>query len=367
MGTATGSSGFTWASPGACGSPVMRRMIPIFAAALIIWAVAAGCVKHAEPLRPRADLFWPKPPETKRIEFVDTISGPEDAGIAPGVFKKLVDYIGGRPGASIVSPYGVSSDADGRLYVVDTFLKKVHVFDAKGNRYSSFSPAQSLPASPVDIAIDDGGRIYVTDSKDAVVRIFKDRGDTFVAELGRDVFKRPTGIAVNKQTSELLVVDTLLSRVFRYDLKTLSPKGSFGGSGSQNGRLHYPTHICTSPTGDIIVSDSLNARVQVFSRTGAFQTAFGRMGDAPGTFARPKGVAADSDGNLYVVDALFDNVQMFDPKGRLLMAFGNHGSGSGEFWLPTGIYIDQNDYIYVSDSSNKRIQVFKYLKEDALK
>lgn len=315
---------------------------------------------------PRPDIFWPNPPEIKRIQFLNAISGPGDLNINPGLLTKIFRYIAGTSEASIVAPYGVSLDADGRLYVVDTFLHCVHVFDAKGNKYSTFPADRTTLASPVDIAIDDqSGFIYVTDSKQKVVKAFNDHGKKIVTEFGKNTFERPTGIAVNHSTSELLVVDTLQSKVFRYDLASLTQKGTFGGNGNGNGQFHYPTHIFVTSAGDIIVSDSLNFRVQVFSPEGMFMNTFGGMGQMPGTFSRPKGVAADSDGNIYVVDALFDNVQMFDKNGRLLMAFGGHGNGYGELWLPTAIFIDKNDVIYVSDSSNKRVQVFQYLKSDA--
>lgn len=324
----------------------------------------SGCARHIVSPAPHPEIVWPKPPDVARIAFVGTVSKPADFGIHPGVLKKFVDYIGGKQEASIVLPYGVATDAQGRLYVVDTYLRRVHVFDTKENRYYSFPSDNTMLACPIGIAIDSNGLIYVTDSKSGVVDIFEDHGRKFVGELGRGILKRPTGIAVNPKTSELLVVDTLQSEVFRFDLFSRSLTGSFGGDGAADGRFHYPTNIFVTSTGRIIVSDSLNFRVQVFSPEGRFLFKFGRMGDLHGTFSRPKGVAADSDGNIYVVDALFDNVQVFDKTGRLLMAFGNHGTGYGQFWLPTGIYIDKSDRIYVSDSSNHRVEIFKYLKED---
>jgi DNA-binding beta-propeller fold protein YncE len=250
--------------------------------------------------------------------------------------------------------------------VVDTFLRRIHVFDPAGNRYSFFPEDRTLLVSPIDIAIDHDGTIYVTDSKNALVYLFNDHGDKFLTTIGRGIFKRPTGIAVNEKTSELLVVDTLRSKVFRFDLASRSLKGSFGSDGATDGMFHYPTNIFVTSTGEIIVSDALNFRVQVFSPQGRFRFAVGGMGDVPGTFSRPKGVAADSDGNIYVVDGLFDNVQVFDKRGRLLMAFGDHGTGYGDFWLPTGIDIDRNDRIYVSDSSNRRVQIFQYLKKNMI-
>jgi DNA-binding beta-propeller fold protein YncE len=339
-----------------------RYIIPVaFTAAICL--VMSGCARHADVSGVRPDIFWPNPPEVKRIEFVKAVSKPEDLNIRPGILKRLVSYIVGRAAASIVSPYGISTDSQGRLYVVDTFLKRIHVFDVAGNQYFFFPADRTMLASPVGIAIDQGGIVYITDSKRGVVYLFKDNGKKFLSTIGRGIFERPTGIAVNPKTWELLVVDTLQSRVFRFDLSNRLPKGSFGADGATEGLFHYPTNISVTLNGDIIVSDALNFRVQVFSPEGRFLFTFGRMGDAPGTFSRPKGVAADSDGNMYVVDALFDNIQVFDKRGRLLMAFGEHGRGYGDFWLPTGIYIDNNDLIYVSDSSNRRVQIFRYLKE----
>ena len=338
-----------------------------FVWAAVLGLSVGGCTRRVQPPVVRPEIFWPPPPEVKRVEFVKAVSTPADVNIRPGIWKRLVRYIAGRGAASLVSPYGIATDARGRLYVVDTFLKRIHVFDATGNQYYSFPEDDPVLASPIAIAIDKEDRIYVTDSKKGVVCIFKDGGKEFLTAFGDGIFKRPTGIAVNPESAELLVVDTLQSRVYRFDTSDRRLKGSFGTDGAAEGMFHYPTNISATGTGDIIVSDALNFRVQVFSSQGQFLFAIGRMGNMPGSFSRPKGVASDSDGHIYVVDALFDNIQVFDRMGRVLMAFGDHGTAYGSFWLPTGLYIDKNDLIYVSDSSNRRVQIFRYLKEDKAK
>lgn len=344
-----------------------QRNLLIIACLLLLCLALGGCFKQSGNDGPEHDIFWPKPPETKRIQFVSAVSKPADLNIHAGFFKQFADYIAGRPEASIVSPYGVATDAEGRIYVADKYLKKVHVFNAAGNDYFSFPADSGRLALPVDIAVDEDGLVYITDAKAGVVKIFTDTGKGSVSELGGESFERPTGIAINRETSELLVVDTLKSKVFRYDRSSRELKGSFGGKGGSEGAFNHPTHICVAPSGRIIVSDSLNFRVQVFSPKGEFLHKFGQMGHGPGSFSRPKGVAADSDGNIYVVDTLFDNIQVFSKEGRLLMAFGDHGTEYGQFWLPNSIHISAQDVIYVSDSSNKRVQVFNYLKEDDVK
>jgi DNA-binding beta-propeller fold protein YncE len=328
--------------------------------------LAGGCYKQAaEQREPLPEIVWPQSPEKPRIRFVNVVSRPEDLQLKRSSFRRFLDYLTGKPKRTMVAPYGVATDAAGRLFVVDTALKTVHVFDVSDVTYYKFSTKDSALVSPIDIAIDDErGFIYVSDSGQKVVKIFKDRGNVFVGEIGKGVLERPTGLAVNEKTSELLVVDTLSASILRYDLNNRLFKGILGENASKDNKFHFPTNIYVTKDGMILVTDSLNFRVQVFSREGHFLRMIGSEGAQAGYFTRPRGVAADSEGNIYVVDALFDNIQIFDVQGRLLMVFGTHGQGYGEFWLPTGIFVDKNDTIYVSDSYNKRVQIFEYLKGD---
>jgi DNA-binding beta-propeller fold protein YncE len=341
---------------------IMRNLVIILV--LIFLLEPAACVKDTHIAKePFPEIVWPKPPEIPRIRFVAAVSKPQDLQIRPGVFRRIFDYLIGKTEVPMVAPYGLETDSAKRLYVVDTFLRAVHVFDVKGSTYYSFPSDRANLVSPIDIAIENvRGNIYVSDSKEGVVKVFKDAGKSFTGEIGKGILGRPTGIAVNQKTSELLVVDTLNATIFRFGLADHQFKGKFGGKGKGEGELNFPTHIYVGNDGIIFASDSLNFRIQAFTPEGKFLRTFGSIGTGPGHFSRPKGVAVDSDGNVYVVDGLFDNVQIFDRKSRLLMAFGRSGDGYGEFWLPTGIFIDQNDRIYISDSYNKRVQIFQYLK-----
>lgn len=341
----------------------IHRIFAILLAGILFLATQA-CVKDT-PITPETgpDIVWPPAPEIPRIRFVAAVSQPQDLQIRPGVFKRLFDYLIGKTEVPMVAPYGVETDSAGRLYVVDTFLRTVHVFDVKGGAYYLFPSEPANLVSPIDIAIENtNGRIYISDSQTGVVKVFQDAGQKFAGEIGKGILARPTGMAVNEKTAELLVVDTLQAAVFRFNLADRQLTGKFGGSGRAPGRFNFPTNIFVDRDGLIFVADSLNFRIQEFTPAGEFRREFGSIGNSPGHFSRPKGVAVDSDGNIYVVDGLFDNVQIFDRNARLLMDFGRPGSGYGEFWLPTGIFIDSGDRIYVSDTYNKRVQIFQYLK-----
>ncbi len=350
-------------------SKKIRGPIAFTSAIMFLMIFAYGCFKgpiegmEKKKKEQTPYLVWPKRPDIPRIQFLYSITGPKDLQSKGGFIRSISGLFRKKNQEPIVRPYGVEADREGRLYVVDSFRKRVHVFDFNKKKYYYFPRKETILTSPIDIAIDNSsGRVYVTDSKEGVVKRFKNFGKKYAGEIGRGVIDRPTGIAINKTTSELLVVDTLNANIIRYSLSDNHLIGVVGREGDEEGKFHYPTDIYVSEDGLVLINDSLNFRVQVLSPELKFLREFGNPGDAPGYFSRPKGVATDSEGNIYVVDALFDNVQVFDPEGRLLMDFGGPGHEYGEFWLPSGIYIDESDKIYIADSFNKRVQVFQYLK-----
>ncbi len=344
----------------------ISKCLTIFILTVTIILGIGGCNREIDKAHPpRPDIVWPPAPEIPRIRFINAVSKPQDIQIRRSAFKKIFDYLSGKTAVSMIAPYSVETDAAGRLYTVDTFMRTVLVFDVIDNAYYPFSSDETKLVSPIDLAIDEKkGTIFVSDSHAGVVKIYRNHGKKWVGEIGKGVLQRPTGIAVNPTTSELIVVDTKLANIFRYDLNDHQLKGKFGSRGSTDSQFNYPTNVYIAGNGNIFVTDALNFRIQIFSAKGKFLKKFGSAGDNPGYFARPRGVAVDSDGNIYIVDGLFDNIQIFDKDFRLLMAFGGPGSGYGQFWLPAGIYIDPNDTIYVSDTYNKRVQIFQYLKGD---
>jgi DNA-binding beta-propeller fold protein YncE len=344
-----------------------QRLWVIVIYTLVIASLSSigGCGRQRINSESQVALVWPSPPEVPRIRFVKTVHHPTDLDIHENIFVRFVNYLRGKKEISIVSPYGVNMDKEGRFYVVDTYLKQAHVFDLSDNSHHYFPGKGESLLSPIDIAIDDiRGRIYLSDSKKGIVYIYSKDKLEQRGEIKFSGISRPTGLSINSITKELLVVDSEKSKIFRIGLKDHNMKGIIGGEGAEEGMFHAPTHIFTTPDGRIYVSDSLNFRVQIFSPHGEFIRSIGVAGDSPGTFSRPKGVAVDSDGNIYVVDALFDNIQVFDKDGRLLLAFGGPGHDFGKFWLPSGIYIDKDDYIFISDTYNRRVQVFQYLTRE---
>ena len=301
--------------------------------------------------------------DSKKIVWINEISSSTIKPNDKSIFESLKDIIFGEISVNISKPFS--------LYVQD--LQNIVILDqenrgilniAKTKKGYSIKDVIETGKYPSLISVTDylDNQLLFTDSqKNKIYRldIKENKITPFVVE--EDLI-RPTGIAFNRKTSTIWVVET-----GRHCVTMLNKEGKMlrhiGKRGVDAGDFNYPTFIWISKEGLVYVVDSMNFRIQIFNADGSFRTVFGKAGDASGYFGRPKGIATDSFGNIYVVDALFHTVQVFDEQGNLLTYFGGPGHNKGEFWIPEGIFIDKENKIYVADSYNSRIQIYQLVSQ----
>jgi DNA-binding beta-propeller fold protein YncE len=338
--------------------------IRLYVLSFLAGAVCAGCSSPRGELFPPLErrLVWPESPEKARIKYVGILSTEADLKKEISWSESLGELIFGKKDIGVLlGPYAVVADEEGRLFVADAAGGLIHVFDLNTREYRQFSSLADgeVLLMPVAFACVNN-HLYVADSMLHKICVFDRRGK-FVFSFGQDRLKRPCGIAYSRLKELIYVSDSVTHTISVFD-----NKGEFeyniGSRGLGPGQFNFPTHLWVDGSGLLYVSDTLNYRVQVFSRDGTFLRMFGSHGDRPGSFAHPCGIATDSFGHIYVTDRQFENIQIFDSDGRTLMAFGEEGGELGQFWLPAGLFIDNLDRIYVADSFNKRIQVFELLE-----
>ena len=332
---------------------------------LVLLSLGTGCSSHNGELFFPPDVLsvWPEPPEKPRIRYVGTISTEADLKKEVSWSQGLGELLFGKKKIGVLlAPYAIAIDQGGRLFVTDTAGAVVHAFDLNTRAYKHFAvlAGQEKLLKPVGLTIADNW-IYVVDSVLRKVCVFDKNGE-FLFSFGSERFTRPSGIAYWQGDRTVYVVDTA-----RHTVDVFTKSGKFirqiGSRGLDPGMFNFPTHLWIDKSGKLYVSDTLNYRIQIFTSQGQFLKMFGQQGDRPGNFAHPCGVATDSLGNIYVTDRQFENVQLFDQQGQILMALGGEGTQAGQFWLPAGIFIDYDNRIYVADSFNKRIQIFKLLEQ----
>jgi DNA-binding beta-propeller fold protein YncE len=299
----------------------------------------------------------------RRLEFVRSFASEQEVKIKRSFWSRVVDLVVGSADLHrMVRPYDIATDSQGRVIVTDPGAELVHIFDFAKQKYHKLEGSgKENFKSPIGVAVDANDNIYVADSELGKVFVFDARGKFrhyMGVTKGEAYFKRPTGLAVDSARNRLYVTDTLRHAVYTLDLEG-HVLGYFGKPGDGEGEFNFPTEIIVH-NDELIVVDAMNFRVQVFDRQGGYRGQFGHLGTETGSMFRSKGLAVDSEGDFYLADAFLDVVQVFNRQGELLYYFGQQGNGAAEFQLPTGVCIDRQDNVYVVDSFNARVEVFQY-------
>ncbi len=117
----------------------------------------------------------------------------------PGKNHTLVD-----PG-QFAMPTNVAVDADGNLYVSDTYNNRIEIFDADGNFIRQFGKAGDRPGTfmrPKGIAIDVDGHVWVADAVQDRVQCFTPEGDLLIWMGGHGTlpgqFRTLAGLYIDK-------------------------------------------------------------------------------------------------------------------------------------------------------------------------
>ncbi len=359
-------------------APCLRMGVSLAFISTFVFLLAACAT--LEPSKAEVERYWPGPPDPPRISYVKGFSTPHDLGKKRTWLLMTAQFLFGEgKEPHMLRPYAVATDRNGRIYVADTGLQVVHLYDFDGKSYEQIfwiQRGQSRLMSPVGVAVDEESRVYVSDSK--LNRIFvyspEERfwpvrffsgGSPRQLELIRIIgepgqFQRLGGLTFNAKNKLIYAVDSAGHRVVAFNAAGEQVL-NIGKRGAGDGEFNFPSHITSDSGGYLYVTDSMNFRVQIFDQNGEFVSKLGHLGNTLGTFSKPKGVAVDSEGHIYVVDGIYDTVQIFDRQGRILMNFGQAGEKEGDFWLPNGITIDHRDQIYIADTYNQRVQVFQFL------
>ena len=103
----------------------------------------------------------------------------------------------------------------------------------------------------------------------------------------------------------------------------------------------------------ILVVDSCNHCLQVFSAEGAFIASVGIKGSQALQFNHPRDVAVDHNGNVFITDSGNHRIQVLNADLTYSHCFGSNGAHPGDFNCPSGIAVDSDGAIYVTDRGDR--------------
>ncbi len=115
--------------------------------------------------------------------------------------------------------------------------------------------------------------------------------------------------------------------------------------------------MAVDKSSNIMLVDTHNHCIVVFSRDGELIITLGSMGSGQLNFLFPQDVAFNSNNSCYYVVDLNNRVQILHPDLSFYRFFGSYGSGSNQFNTPHGISCDDSGNVYIADTNNHRIVV----------
>jgi len=307
---------------------LLRALLASFAG---MW-LFAGCASQRGGPPP---AFYPPSPAPPRVQYLRSYSGSDDLHTRDAFLTFLI----GKPAPDrIGKPYGLAM-WDSKIYVCDTQLNAIRVFDLKKQRIGMFAPSGGgALKKPLNISIDHDGTTYVADTVRGQVIIYRSNGEC-LAVIGGPKEMKPVDVALS--SDRFMVSDMKNHQVKVFDKTTHALLFAVPREPQNDSeKLFAPANVAVGPDGSIYVSDMGAFRVQKYDAMGKYLVTLGRHGDMPGEFARPKGVAVSKSGYVFAVDAAAQSVQVFDQAGKLLMFFGEVGGSQYPLNLPAKVIID---------------------------
>ncbi|OXB53614.1 hypothetical protein ASZ78_007583, partial [Callipepla squamata] len=156
---------------------------------------------------------------------------------------------------------------------------------------------QHIKGSPFKLKVVRSADVSPT--TEGVKRRVKSPGSGHVKQKA---VKRPASMYSTGKRKENPIEDDLIFRV--------------GTKGRNKGEFTNLQGVAASTNGKILIADSNNQCVQIFSNDGQFKSRFGIRGRSPGQLQRPTGVAVHPSGDIIIAD--YDNkwVSIFSSDGK---------------------------------------------------
>ncbi|QDS14744.1 NHL repeat-containing protein [Xanthomonas arboricola] len=240
---------------------------------------------------------------------VQTVAGGQE-GFADGV----------DAAAEFNTPSGIAFDTAGNLYIADTGNHAIRkrtpqgvVTTLAGDGSAGFrdgAAAQARFNGPIGVAVDAEGRVYVADTYNDRIRVIAPDGQVSTLAGGalpgmadgvgdQARFDTPTDLKVDAH-------DVVWVADMRNDaIRRIAPDGSVstligGDPADLSPLLHRPMTLALTHDGVLYVGDA-SGRVLQVTRAGHVVTMSGE--DVMQRMSRPAGIAVDAQGTVYVSDA----------------------------------------------------------------
>ena len=206
---------------------------------------------------------------------------------------------GAATSAQLNSPYGVSADISGNVYIAVQGNNKIRMVTSTGiittiagtGTYGSSGDGGAATSaqlnSPYGVSVDISGNVYIADTYNSKIR---------------------------KVTSTGIII-------------TIAGTGTDGRSGdggaATSAQLNGPSGVSVDISGNVYIADGSNSKIRMVTSTGIITTfaGMGTQGDSgdggAATAAQlnyPSGVSVDISGNVYIADISNSKIRLVVPQ-----------------------------------------------------
>jgi tripartite motif-containing protein 71 len=257
-------------------------------------------------------------------------------------------------------PRAVTVDFGGMVVIADGSPPRLVSYRPAGGQCQEFQAPADRPAfrpSGVAVrglfvyAVDETNRLLLRwDSSGTyrdVLLNFEDLNDRRrVSPHGLDVDDSGRTAITDVENHQVIVLDTYM----KVDV-------AFGNFGSFEGQFNAPEGIAFTPHGELLVTDTGNARLELFTDTGAFRRVVPPAG-APNPLRRPRRGVMAQDGRIFVADPGAGRIFEFSPDGGLVRAIVPQMNGP---FKPTDLALTREGVLYVTDSASQSLYAIKVM------
>lgn len=297
---------------------------------------------------------------TTRAEYLKASRISLENASKPDQYKP-VSYFGcaAHEKFQIKRPCGLAVSSLGEVVVADSWNRRLLIFRQRSKEKLQFE-SRVLEGSvdltnPVGVGFNSEEKIIVSDSDNQMIHVI-DRCGVTIKTFGSDVLECPWGVCVTRE-GRITVCDWGSATVKEFSQQGKLLKEFASRSSAK------PYYIVHHHEKYFVTFDS--HCVEVFDNGGNFLYKIGEKGSGEGQLRDPRGMAIDSKENLVVCDSGNHRLQLFSTDGRAF-AFGSQGKEAGRFDKPQDVVVSSDGRLFVTDYCNNRVQVLQRSNSEAL-
>ncbi len=281
-----------------------------------------------------ADSYNNKIREIATDGTVTTFAGTGTAGNNDGLASS----------ATFNTPYGITVDSNGNVYVSDLVTDNIRKITPDGN-------VSTFAGSPTGRTGSNDGNDTSASFHDPLGLVTDASGNVYVADAANNVIRKITPAGV---------VTTIAGTGFAGATNGTAPSATF----------NTPLSLAIDASGNLYITEKNNYDIRKLDISGNVTTVAGTgqpgSSDGQGTSAAfnfPVGIVTDGNGNLFVTDNGYGTIRMITATGFVATVAGN-GSGSStdgtgygaSFDDPLGLAIDKAGTLFVADNTSNKIR-----------